>query len=330
MEDMSQILEEAKKLKEKKQNEGGSGEGGGDGNGQAQPNVLDSLTDEQVAEIIQKKYGVSPDKLVVKQEEPETPEQIEERNKAERQKAVAEGLSKGWFTQEAYDKYLQMQVEGKTAIARAKFKKDNPELGEDADDVFDDVFAINESDTLEPFEEGEEPRPNKKKKVAEAILGKVADQYLNEEFESVIKVEETYKKHKDKEKLVQTNLALIQDSLTEIPRTLSFKIKEEEYSYKISDEDIQEVSEVLKSDEVLITGKGNKKEDIIQNSLLLIKAKKLNEIIEEISEARLTKERESYERGQKGLIPGRENSEGGAAAPLTDGQKLVQEIMNRK
>lgn len=290
---------------------------------------MEGITPEIEEAIIKKKFGVPSDQLSVKQKEEitETEEQKEERLKKEKQNAIATGLSKGWFTKELYDEYATISTLEENEIAKKKFIEDNPELGDKAGEVFEEFFALNEDDELDddsPEAEEDSKKPNLKKKLAKELLKKSAKEYVNNKYSNVISAQERYTSEKQNEMLREKNLTQITAIMSEMPSSIDVEISGEKYGYKITEEDMGYLKSKLVEDEHLLGSKDElKKDEVIEIATLILRTKNFEKIVSEISESRLIKEKEAYERGEKGVILDRESGEGGTK-DLTEGEQYLQ------
>jgi hypothetical protein len=265
-------------------------------------NELPELTPEQEEAIIAKRFGVSSDQLVKKEDQVVvlTEEEKKQKDEEKKQKVLTTGLENAWFKKEEYDEYQQLSSQNKIEIAKKQFIADNPELGEEAAAIYSQIFSTDEED--EVFELGSETgTPNVKKKVALKLAESIAENQIQQKFSKILNAEKEY----DSLQIKKKNVADVEKAISEMPGSFEIKVGSDVYKYNITEDDKKEAKVLFGNDETLIGKEKVDPEEVKNNTLLFIKAKNLEGIIEEATIAALTKQKAAYERGEKGIIPTR-------------------------
>lgn len=268
------------------------------------------IPDEVFEAELKKRFGAGSSELIVKTAVL-SDEDKKKLDAEKKEKAFTTGLEQKWFKKEDYDDFQQLTAKGKVEIAKKMFIEENPDLGEDAESTFNELFLVNEDDEIE---ENETMQPNKRKKVAISLAEKMADQYVAKRFDPILKVEERYDKH---EKFIQTgkvNLATIEKTIMGIPDEIEIDLGVDGFDkikFKVTEEDKKSAATLFMNDRELVRSEKINEAEVRENGILKIKADNLERIVSEAVISAVTKARQSYERGEKGIIPVRkENNDG--------------------
>lgn len=258
------------------------------------------LTEEQENAIILKRYGVAPDQLIKKEEQTvvlteEAKKEIEDKRKAT---VLSTSLEQGWFNTEQYNEYQKISAQDKIGIAKQQFIEDHPELGEEAGNVFSEIFSVNEDDEIAEFGT-EETKPNLKKKAATKLAETLANEYVNKKYGKIVNAESEYDSLQARKK----NSTLVDTAIAEMPDEYEIVVGDQKYNYKVSQEDKEEVRSTFRNDPAFLSKKDVKSEDVKANALLHIQVKNFQNIIEEVVTSALTEAKAKYERGEKGIVP---------------------------
>jgi hypothetical protein len=271
-------------------------------------NAKPVITDELFEEELQKRMGAGSKDLIKKTDVPPVLTEADKIKLAEekRQKAITTGLEEKWFDTKQYDEFQQLSAKGKIEIARKKFIEENNDLA-DAEATFNEMFRINEDDDIEV---NEAMVPNAKKKVAQSLAEKLADEYMEKNYGSIMKVESKYDEVEQLRSTGRANLAVVTKKIEAIPDELEVPIEGTDltFKYKVTPEDRQHVQDIFGRDKTLLGHKDINAEPITENGIVAIKAKNLAGMISEAVKVALKTDRDLYERGEKGLDLNRKDS----------------------
>jgi hypothetical protein len=272
------------------------------------------LTPEQEREIAKKFLGDDPENFVKKSEAPvvlseEEKKKIEEKKQNE---IVATGLKEGWFNKDSYDEFQRAKSSDPLESAKAKFIEDNPDL-ENHESVFKELLAVDEDDEVYEFG-SDELVPNKKKLAAKKLTQKMADEYMKSKYGGILDAEKKY----ENLQLATKNSATVIDAISKIPSTIEIEVPFstgegnepvlEKYNISIDKEDLDAVIESFSKDASLLGKKEIDSKEVIQNALMFIQARSFNKIVSEIVSVAVSNARQSYERGEKGIVPTRQDT----------------------
>lgn len=263
------------------------------------------LTDEEIDALIEKKMGAKPSEFIRKSEQVKvlTEEEKKEIEEKEHNESLALAIEKGWIKRKDYDSYLEMKNSDKVALARKKFIDLNPELGEDAESVFNNILRLDEDDE---FESGETKVPNKEKLAARNWAIKMAEEELAEKYgKKVSELPAKRKEYIEQEAIKKVNGDLINKVVAETPRKLGYKTGEGlEYSIGVSEEDIQEAQKMAVSG--AISQKGLTEDEVKGTVSTFLLAKNLEKLVDEGIRLGISKYADENERGGKGIKEGDE------------------------
>lgn len=294
-------------------------------------NEFPDLTPEQEEAIFRKRFGVGSDQLIKKEEQIVvlSEEEKEKIRKEKEANVLAEGLKNGWFTKEQYDTYQQIVSEDDFSKARKKFIKDNPEL-ENADELFDDIFAVNEESEIEETDEfeGAVKKENVKKKATSALAQKMAEQFLKENYGEIIGASERFEQQENKKAQFEKNKQEVNSAISSIPKEIDIELEGEVYKIAVDNDDIDFVKTTFLADNILMGSKNISQSDVLGSAILAIKSKNFEKIIKTITDINVAKAVDKAERGSKGL-PDR-SKDGVVTEEVSEGRKIVDNILNSK
>lgn len=278
------------------------------------------LTDDIIEKAIQKKYGVSSDQLVKKGEDVKvlTPEEVEAIEKETQEAAFKTGIEKGWFDKGQYDNFLLDSQKSEVERAREKFIADNPEM-EDAGEVFDETFKVNEDDELE---DGENKIPNKAKIAASKLIKKIADEELEGKYKNVKGAVDRYKQMQQEEALVSKNTAIVSGVLGSLPPKIETEVEGVKFSIAVLPEDIEAAAAFANKADVL-TDKELSADDLKTSVATYLLTKNLNRLLAEVKRVSSKNSRSATERGAKGLEDYKDDV---AGTPLTEGEEWIKQV----
>jgi len=270
-------------------------------------NEKKNIPDDVFEEELKKRFGAGSSELVVK-----TAVLSEEDKKKleteKRERAFTTALDQKWFKREDYDEFQQLTAKGKIEVAKKRFIEENPDLGDKAESSFNELFLVEEPDEVE---EDEIMQPNKRKKLATSVAEKLADEYMAKRFAPILKAEERYEDH---ERMVETgkkNLAKIEKTIMAIPDEIEIDTGVQGFDkikFKVTPEDKKNAADLFMNDRELVRSENIDEEQVRENGILKIQTDNLGKIISEAVITAVTKARESYERGEKGVIPLRKDN----------------------
>lgn len=278
------------------------------------------LTDDLIEKAIEKRFGVKSDQLVKKGTEVKvlTIEEEQELQKQKKEAAFKTAIDKGWYSKEQYDNFLLDSQKSEVDRARLKFIADNPEI-EDAGDVFDETFKVNEDDE---FEDGENKIPNKAKIAAGKLVKKIADDDLESKYKDVISTLSRYEKMQQDEAVRTKNTAIVTSVLAAMPPKVETEIEGIKYGIAVLPEDLQAATEFVNAEAVL-TDKELTPEDLKTTVATYLLTKNMNRLLGEVRRSAYEEGRSSTERGARNL---KENDNDGTGTPITEGEELVKKI----
>ena len=278
------------------------------------------LTDDLIEKAIEKRFGVKSDQLVKKGEEVKvlTAEEEQAIKKEKQEAAFKTAIDKGWYTKETYDNFLLDSQKSEVERARLKFIADNPEM-EDAGDVFDETFKVNEDDE---FEDGENKIPNKAKIAAGKLVKKIADDDMESKYKDVIGTLSRYEKIQQDEAVRTKNTAIVTSVLAAMPPKVETEIEGIKYGIAVLPEDLKAATEFA-NEEAVLTDKELTPEDLKTTVATYLLTKNMNRLLGEVRRVAYEEGRSSSERGAKGL---KENDNDGTGTPLSEGELLLKEI----
>lgn len=263
------------------------------------------LTDEEIDALVEKRLGAKPSEFIRKTEQVKvlTEEEKKELEEKEHNESLALAIEKGWIKRKDYDSYLEMKNSDKIALARKKFIDLNPELGEDAESVFNNILRLDEDDE---FESGETKVPNKEKLAARNWAIKMAEEELAEKYgKKVSELPAKRKEYIEQEAIKKVNGDLINKVVAETPRKLGYKTGDGlEYSIDISEEDIQEAQKMAVSG--AISQKGLTEDEVKGTVSTYLLASSVQKLVDEGIRVGISKYAEDNERGGKGIKEGDE------------------------
>lgn len=257
------------------------------------------LSDEQIEEIVKRKFGVGSADLIKKQDQVAvlTPEQKAEAEEKKNSEVLKVGLENGWFSKAEYDGYLEATKTDPIEVVRKKFIDDNPDLGKDASNIFNSIFKVDEDDDIE---DGENVKPNMDKKGAKALAKKIADDMTSSKYDKIINASKKYESHQAEIATNKKNVELVEKTIATIPKRLEVKIGEKSYGIDMTDEDFKEANKI-----VLEGIKGRKdvtQEEVKENAFLIMRTKNFERLFEEAVGAAVEEAVSKVERGGKGII----------------------------
>jgi len=278
------------------------------------------LTDDLIEKAIEKRFGVKSDQLVKKGTEVKvlTAEEEQAQKKEKQEAAFKTAIDKGWYTKETYDNYLLDSQKSEVERARLKFIADNPDI-EDAGEVFDETFKVNEEDE---FEDGENKIPNKAKIAAGKLVKKIADDDLESKYKDVIGTLYRYEQIQQEEAVRTKNAAIVTSVLAEMPPKVETEIEGVKYSIAVLPEDLKAATEFANAESVL-TDKELTPEDLKTTVATYLLTKNMNRLLGEVRRVAYEEGRSSTERGAKGL---KENHNDENGTPLSDAEVLVKQM----
>lgn len=271
------------------------------------------LTDEQFEAELEKRLGAKSSELIKKTDvlSDDDKKIVAEKKK---QQAFTTALNENRYTQSEYDEFQQAQATDKIEIAKRKFLEDNADLTEDD---FYELYPVNEDDEIDDGNEG--LIPNKKKKAAIADLTKRANDHLKDKYKKIIESESWFDKYSETKAVEKKNSEVIAKSIAAIPTEFEFEVDLEDVEiegwdkkvkFPISKEDIEEVAANYAKDKNALRDKELNGQDITDFGLAYIQAKNIKKMISETVKVAVTKAKEAYERGEKGIIPVRKDATG--------------------
>ena len=257
--------------------------------------------DEAFEAQLVKRFGAGSKDLVKKEEPPAvlTAEEKAAADEKTNQLALSTGLEQGWVTKGLYDGYQEVKKTDKLEIARKRFVRENPTLGEKAAGVFNSLYRLDEDDDNEG--DDEIFAPNEAKKAARLLAEKMADEEINDTYNPVIKLTKRYDEHVAAEKQRKINQELINTSIAAIPAEMKIKVGEQEYSVTLSPEEIAQSHKIFGKEE--LQKKGLTKEEITGNAALFLRTTHLERIIQEITDVAVETALDRNRRGISGVAP---------------------------
>jgi hypothetical protein len=257
------------------------------------------LTEEQIEEIVKKKFGVGSAELIKKQDQVKVLTDAEKAELEEKKNTDVLKLAfeENWFTKKEYDAYLEAKGTDEISLVKKKFIDDNPELGKDAENIFNAIFKIDEDDDIE---DGENTKPNMDKKAAKALAKKIADTEINSKYGKIINASTKYEQRQAEIALNKQNAELVEKAVSEIPKRLEVKVGDKSYGVDMTDEDYQEAKKL--AFEGVKGRKDVKPEEIRENAFLYMRTKNFERLFEEAITNAIEEAVDAAKRGGKGLI----------------------------
>jgi len=267
--------------------------------GDTPPPPLRELTEEEELAIVEKRLGGKPSDFIKKSEQVKvlTDEEKKELEEKEHNEDLKLAIEKGWITRKAYDSFLELKNSDKIGLAKKKFIETNPDLGDDAEAVWNNILRMDEDDEIES---GEVMKPNKEKLAAKAWAMKIADEEIYDKYGRLInELPEKRKAYLAEEALKKVNTELIGKVATEIPRSLEFETEGAgKFSIALTEDDIKEAQQIA---ETAVSQKdltADEVKGVIVNRLMVRNFKNL---LEEGIKVAVSAYADANDRGAKGI-----------------------------
>lgn len=281
------------------------------------------LTEEQIEAAIQKRYGVSSDQLMKKEDQVKVLSEEEKQAIADERnaKVLTTAIEKKWFTQKEYDDLKTLQATGKVSIAKQKFIEDNPDLGDKAGEKFDKIFRLDEADEIE---ENEEMVPNEAKALATKQLEKMSDDYLKTKYGKITEATGKYEQHVKESEIATKNVATFTKVTAAIPEEVEIPIGESgtTVKYKITEQDRKEAQGIFLGDKKLVVAEKIDEKELAATALRFIQAKNIESILESAVNNAIALTEDRISRGEKGIVPNRD----GKAKVNSEAREYLKEI----
>lgn len=277
----------------------------------AKLNAPPTLTAEQEEEIIKKRFGVSSDQLIKKEDQikvlsPEEKAEAEESKKAE---VIKFALDNKVFSATEHEEYVTALQADKVDLLRKKYIKDHPD-DKKAGKTFDQIYRIDEEDELE---DGETNVPNEAKQKAAALLTKQAEEYIDSRFGKIRGAEKSYESYQELQKVVKHNTEMFTKVISEIPEKFEVETTLDKYSIPVTKEDRDDAQQMLNESGIL-RKKGNNAAEIKETVNIFLRGKNMDNIIAEVERVAIKKTEDAMRRGESGVdIKRKENPNGNTA-----------------
>ena len=257
-------------------------------------------TEEQIEAAIKKKFGVSSAELIKKEDQIKVltdAEKIEQEEK-KNSEVLKVALENNWFTKKEYDSYLEAKGTDEISLVKKKFIDENPDLGDDAENIFNSIFKIDEDDNIE--DGPDQTRPNLDKKAAKALAKKIADGMISTNYDKIINVSKKYESYQKDAVLNKQNEELITKSIAEIPKRLEMQVGKNVFGIDISDDDIKEAHKMVTDG---TKGAKELKPDEIKGTVTAyLMTRNIQRFVEEAVTVAVANKEAEIERGKKGIV----------------------------
>lgn len=255
--------------------------------------------DADFEERIKQKFGVSSSELIKKEEQVKVLTDVEKAEIEEKKNTDVLKLAfeENWFTKKEYDSYLEAKGTDEISLVKKKFIDENPELGKDAENIFNAIFKIDEDDDIE---DGENTKPNLDKKAAKALAKKIADTEINSKYDKIINASKKYEQRQAEMAIVKQNSELIEKTVLTIPKRLEVKVGENSYGIDLTEDDFKEATKIVL--DAVKSKKGLTPEEVKQNAFLFMRAKNFDRLFEEAITGAVEKAVSEVQAGRKGLL----------------------------
>lgn len=256
-------------------------------------------TEEQIEAAIKKKFGVSSADLIKKEDQVKVLSDAEKAELEEKKNSevLKVALENNWFTKKEYDSYLEAKGTDEISLVKKKFIDDNPDLGKDAENIFNSIFKVDEDDDIE---DGEDTKPNRDKKAAKALAKKIADSMISTDYDKIINVSKKYESYQKDATINKQNAELITKSIAEIPKRMEMKVGENTFGIELTDDDIKEAYKLV------VDGtkgaKDLKADEIKGTATAYLLTKNIKKFVEEAVTVAVKNAEDEYKRGAKGII----------------------------
>jgi len=254
------------------------------------------LTEEQLDEIVKKKYGKSISELTKAPEKVLTEDEKRELERQENEEAIRYGIEKGIINVSEHEEYIKTLAGDKYEVAKSKFISYFPDLP-DAGKYFDDLMLQDEDDELENGENG--VTENYHKKIAKQFAAKIAEEELDKKFSKIKNLPKELKAAKEKEALEKKNETVIDQVLSTINNRLETEYLGVKFGIDIDPVDIKEAREMVKKE---LGSKELVPKEVLENINLFLVTKNLDKLMQEGIGKAVEKAIDLHKRGEKGLL----------------------------
>lgn len=273
------------------------------------------LTPEDEEKIFIKKFGVPSSELMKKTEQVKVLSEDEKKQAEEKEQSdiLKFALDQGYTSAKEQEEYITAIKADKVDLARKKFIAQNPELGKDAEAMFNTIFKINEDDEIsDGTGEAEKLIPNTSKKAALALAAKIAEEEINTKYSKFKKLPETYRVFKEQEVLKKSNTELINKSIAEIPRRYETEVDGVKIGIDLSEDDFKTAFEITQSE---LLKKDLKPEEIKTTVGSFLMTKNVARLLKEGVTLAYAKGRDDEKRGAKAVSEDDKNKGSGGESP---------------